>query len=130
MNFYEILQIPVDADERTIRSAFRRLVREHHPDTCGGASADNFRHIVEAYETLSVPTRRKQYDEAQSRCHRRDANPITSEHVVSVESMAGHRSPSFWQCSSPFTADDQVSHLFRLIDEVFRAFESDLFCYR
>ena len=62
MNYYVILGVPRDADLDTIRSAFRALVRRYHPDAGEGSSAERFRQIVTAYETLSDPIRRGHYD--------------------------------------------------------------------
>jgi curved DNA-binding protein CbpA len=53
MNCYSVLGVPSDADSETIRSAFRILARRYHPDSGSGSSAEKFRQIVEAYETLS-----------------------------------------------------------------------------
>lgn len=62
MDYYVILGIPRSADAESIRSAFRGLVRQYHPDAGAGSSVQRFREIVEAYETLSDPDRRRHYD--------------------------------------------------------------------
>jgi curved DNA-binding protein CbpA len=62
MNYYVILGIPSTADAAAIRSAFRARVRQYHPDAGAGSSPQRFREIVEAYETLSDPERRRTYD--------------------------------------------------------------------
>jgi len=62
MNYYLLLGISQDADADTIRSAFRALARRYHPDTGEGSSAEKFREILVAYETLNDPTRRSAYD--------------------------------------------------------------------
>jgi curved DNA-binding protein CbpA len=62
MNYYEVLGVPTHAGEKTIRTAFRNLVRRYHPDAGAGASTERFREVVEAYETLSQPARRRSYD--------------------------------------------------------------------
>ncbi len=72
MTFYAILGIPSDADQETIRSSYRNLVRRYHPDAGSGSSPEKFRHVVEAYETLSDPQRREAYD----RTLRRDPEPV------------------------------------------------------
>jgi curved DNA-binding protein CbpA len=81
MNFYVILGVPATADSATIRSAFRELVRQHHPDAGVGSSAQRFREIVEAYETLSDPERRRLYD-ASLRPH---ATPVTIEPLIPTD---------------------------------------------
>jgi curved DNA-binding protein CbpA len=62
MNYYLLLGVPHDADADTIRSAFRALARQYHPDAGEGSSADRFREILIAYETLNDPRRRGDYD--------------------------------------------------------------------
>jgi molecular chaperone DnaJ len=62
-DYYEILGIPRDADERTIKSAFRRLARELHPDVSDHPEAqERFREAAEAYEVLSKSETRELYD--------------------------------------------------------------------
>jgi len=62
-DYYEILGVGRSADEKTIRSAYRRLALKHHPDVAQGKrAADRFREIHEAYTVLSNPERRARYD--------------------------------------------------------------------
>ena len=62
MSYYVVLGIAEDADEDTVRSAFRALARRYHPDAGGGSSIVAFQRAREAYETLSDPERRRRYD--------------------------------------------------------------------
>ena len=62
MNFYAVLGVPRDADEETIRGAYRILARRYHPDRGAGSSAEKFRQVNEAYETLINPGSRQSYD--------------------------------------------------------------------
>jgi molecular chaperone DnaJ len=62
-DYYEILGVPRDADERAIKSSFRRLARELHPDVSDHPEAqERFREAAEAYEVLSKPETRGLYD--------------------------------------------------------------------
>jgi DnaJ-class molecular chaperone len=62
-NYYSILGVARTADQRTIRSAYRRLARQFHPDIANSPAAETpFLLIQEAYETLSDPEKRRQYD--------------------------------------------------------------------
>jgi DnaJ-class molecular chaperone len=63
MNYYSILGVDANADQTQIKRAYRDLVRKHHPDR--GGNAEEFKRINEAYETLSDPVRRQQYDNPQ-----------------------------------------------------------------
>ena len=62
-DYYEILGVPRDADERAIKSAFRKLARELHPDVSDHPEAhERFREAAEAYEVLSKSETRELYD--------------------------------------------------------------------
>ena len=62
-DYYELLGVPRDADEATIKKSFRRLARELHPDVSDHPEAEvRFREITEAYEVLSSSERRALYD--------------------------------------------------------------------
>ena len=63
-DYYKILGVPRDADEKTIKSAYRKLARKYHPDVNkGDASAEErFKEINEAYQVLSDPEKRAKYD--------------------------------------------------------------------
>ncbi|PWG01645.1 molecular chaperone DnaJ [Sphingosinicella humi] len=63
-DYYELLQVSRDADEKTIKSAYRRLAMECHPDRNGGCrdSEAKFKAITEAYDCLKDPQKRAAYD--------------------------------------------------------------------
>ena len=62
MNYYEILGINKDAPAQEIKKAMRDKAREHHPDHNGGASSDEFHKIKQAYDILSNPVLKQEYD--------------------------------------------------------------------
>jgi len=63
-DYYEILGVPRDADQATIKSAFRKLAMKLHPDQNPGCkiSEEKFKELGEAYSVLSDPDKRAQYD--------------------------------------------------------------------
>jgi curved DNA-binding protein len=63
-DYYSILGIPRDADEQTIRSAFRQKARVYHPDVNANKTeaTEKFKEINEAYTVLSDPDKRTRYD--------------------------------------------------------------------
>jgi DnaJ-class molecular chaperone len=63
-NLYEVLGISRGASQDDIRKAHRRLVREHHPDANpgDGSAEGRFKEIQQAYEVLSDPERKREYD--------------------------------------------------------------------
>ena len=62
-DYYKILGIARNADDKTIKSAYRKLARKYHPDVAKTKDAgDRFREVTEAYEVLSDPEKRRRYD--------------------------------------------------------------------
>jgi molecular chaperone DnaJ len=62
-DYYEVLGVPRDADENTIKSAYRKLARQHHPDVNKASDAEErFKEVNEAYEVLSDAEKRSAYD--------------------------------------------------------------------
>lgn len=67
-DYYAILGVPRDADAKTIKSAFRKLALQYHPDRNQDPEAeDRFKAIAEAYAVLSDPEKRAAYDTGQAR---------------------------------------------------------------
>lgn len=62
-DLYEILGVSKDASDSEIKKAFRRRARELHPDVNKAADAeDQFKELNKAYDVLSDPNKRAQYD--------------------------------------------------------------------
>lgn len=64
-DYYEILGVDKNADEATLKKAYRTLAKQCHPDTHpGDADAEaKFKELSEAYAVLSDPEKRRQYDQ-------------------------------------------------------------------
>lgn len=64
-NPYQALGVARDADADTIKKAFRKLAKEHHPDrNAGSAEAERkFKEVNAAFEVLSDPEKRALFDE-------------------------------------------------------------------
>lgn len=64
-DYYKTLGVARDASQKQLRNAYRRLAKKHHPDRQGGSKAaeERFKEITEAYQVLSDPKRRAQYDQ-------------------------------------------------------------------
>jgi curved DNA-binding protein len=63
-DYYKILGVSKDANEKDIKKAFRRLARQHHPDVNPDdpQAEERFKELNEAYEVLSDPEKRRKYD--------------------------------------------------------------------
>ncbi|KEY70284.1 hypothetical protein S7711_06987 [Stachybotrys chartarum IBT 7711] len=61
-SFYADLDVPVSAGEREIKSRYRRLAAQHHPDKGGNTGADFFIHLKLASDTLLDASKRFAYE--------------------------------------------------------------------
>ena len=77
---YETLQVSVNADPDTIHRLFRILAQRFHPDNQATGDPEQFRRLSEAYEVLSDPARRAQYDIQHSE-QRRERSRLLAEMV-------------------------------------------------
>ena len=61
---YEVLGVPRSADETTIKKAYRKLAKQHHPDANKNAprSKERFSEITSAYEIVGDKEKRRQFD--------------------------------------------------------------------
>ena len=131
MNFYAILGVSRDADDETIRNAYRILVRRYHPDRGAGSSAEKFRQVNEAYETLSDPGSRQSYDLSLQwaqppvpvRVERMVAQsgPFSQEDARVFGRFPARPSPTVFRTSPDF--DELFDRWFHSLDDLF--FESE-----
>jgi curved DNA-binding protein CbpA len=127
MDYYVVLGIAEDADEETIRGAFRALARRYHPDVGAGSSPIEFQRAREAYETLADPERRRRYDR-QLRASR--PQPVVIREVIVSgpfpEPLFTSRRDSF----APFRIQQLTatrSFFDQIVNEFFASFDDDLF---
>ena len=64
-DYYEVLGVSRDASPEEIKKAFRKLARKYHPDVNQDDkdAEKKFKEIKEAFDVLSDPARRQQYDQ-------------------------------------------------------------------
>lgn len=63
-DYYAVLGVSPDADDKTIKTAYRKLARQYHPDVSSHMDAEEkFKEVAEAYEVLHDKNKRAEYDE-------------------------------------------------------------------
>lgn len=64
-DYYEVLGVDRNADEKTIKRAYRKLAKKYHPDTNPGdkQAEQKFKEVTEAYTILTDPQKKKMYDQ-------------------------------------------------------------------
>ena len=99
---YDVLGVDRAESPQGIHTAYRRLAKQCHPDLVGGQSKEKFQGIQEAYEVLSDPDKRKNYDASIDKGGRRGKGGIDPEPLVPSqhrscasypEPLVGHSSP-------------------------------------
>src|SRR3990167_3344337 len=61
-DYYAVLGVSKGASQDEIKKAFRKLAHQYHPDK-GNGNEEKFKEINEAYQVLSNPEKRHQYDQ-------------------------------------------------------------------
>ena len=67
MNYYDVLGVSPTATPQEIKTAYRKLAIQHHPDQ--GGDAEKFKQVAEAYEVLKDPPKRAEYNNRTTRIH-------------------------------------------------------------
>jgi curved DNA-binding protein len=63
-DYYKILGVDPDANDKAIKTAYRKMARKYHPDVSAHDDAEaQFKEVVEAYEVLKDKAKRAEYDE-------------------------------------------------------------------
>jgi len=63
-DYYAVLGVSPEADDKTIKTAYRKLARQYHPDVSTHTDAEEkFKEVAEAYEVLHKKDKRAEYDE-------------------------------------------------------------------
>ena len=87
MDYYSTLGVPKNADAKSIKHAYKKLASKHHPDK-GGDEAE-FKKVQSAYETLSNPQKRQEYDNPNPFGGQGGGNPFNMNDIFGQGSPFG-----------------------------------------
>jgi len=107
-SYYELLGVGPTAEPETLRKAYRRLARKHHPDVSKDPRAhENMARINEAFETLTDPVKRNEYDAMLAGGHyaepTRERMPDKPVVVRLIQRLKAHKTPVYAVSFAPDT---------------------------
>lgn len=91
-SLYDVLGVPKSADEKTIKSAYRKLARKYHPDVNPNdrSAEEKFKEVSAAYEVVGDPEKRKLYDQYGDNWSAVQANgPRAASGATNEDDMGG-----------------------------------------
>jgi DnaJ-class molecular chaperone len=94
-DLYKILGVSEDADEATIKKAYRKLAKEFHPDVTGGdkKKTERFKEINEAYDVLGDKQKRAEYERLKHAPVRPDGMPEGFDPEIFARTFGGGARP-------------------------------------
>ncbi|MEM1367815.1 MAG: DnaJ domain-containing protein [Cyanobacteria bacterium P01_H01_bin.15] len=135
-SLYHILEVPETASQEEIKRAYRRLVKEYHPDRQDGQASDvKTIELNAAYEILGDPERRRHYDHkhvlaAESASARRQARTATAQEQYQ-RSRANHQqnisAQKIWLKQSYQPTRRRINKIINPLKTQLRALSSDPF---
>lgn len=102
LSAYDLLGIAFTAFPDDIRSAFRRLVKQYHPDVAGESGREMFEDIQDAYKLLSDPKQKKKYDAIRKLQEKKPATDFDGmwSQMVSSSMTYVHRPNNYYYSGS------------------------------
>jgi hypothetical protein len=112
-DYYALLGTTPDATPAQIKSAYRKLAKQYHPDVnTSSDAAEKFREITEAYDTLTDPDRRRRYD----RLHGSRRTTFTGE-----DEWPGYARPGHGTRTGSGSANgngSHASHILKVLEDI------------
>ena len=82
MDLYDALDLSSDCSQEDIKKQYRKMAKKHHPDH--GGDEEKFKNIQLAYDTLSDPEKRKEYDETGRFNHQQDSRSVVITELANL----------------------------------------------
>jgi curved DNA-binding protein CbpA len=109
LTHYQVLQVPTSSTTKEIKSAFRKLSKQFHPDMNQGwntkQTKEKYIQIVHSYETLSDENKRREYDKSIHIHARPDfmaPGKVYSPGGINITRNRVHYGASYQKCDSPY----------------------------
>lgn len=110
-DYYSQLGVDSNADDKTIKTAYRKLAKQYHPDVSKHPQAeDKFKEVAEAYEVLHNTTKRAEYDALVA-----NRNYQKTKHQQSGQSKAGDFANGNFRTGGEGYSDQDFSDFFNSI---------------
>lgn len=107
-DFYQMLGVTRDADEKAIKKAFKKLSLEYHPDRRNSDSEEKFMKLSHAYEVLTTPEKKEIYDRYGEEGLKGGRN---YNHEEIYDNYFGHKNPHMMYNHAPFYQNSEVINL-------------------
>src|SRR6476620_3146734 len=113
-DLYKTLGVAENADDASIKKAYRKLAKEYHPDVTGNdkKKTERFKEINEAYAVLGEPQKRKEYDRLKHAPMRPDGMPEGFDADAFARTFGGARATAGGVEFGDFDVSDIFSSLF------------------
>mgnify|MGYP003575298980 CR=1 FL=1 len=121
-DYYAVLGVTSRESLHDIKSAYRHLAKQFHPDRAGMEGQEQFQQIQEAYEVLSDPGKRKEYDASLDRRRLSKASGIAPEPLVPRHDRSSLNSPE--PLKSP--SEESMFEALYLVSQGFESADNDM----
>lgn len=120
-DYYEVLGVDRSAPESEIKKAYRTLSKKYHPDLNpdNKEAEENFKMIAEAYETLSNPEKKSNYDRFGHGQPSQGGNPFTNMDDILRNFGFGNGNPFGQRNNGPRFGQDLKLNLKLTLEEIF-----------
>ena len=85
VDYYNLLQVNPNCDERILEVAYRYFAKLYHPDHAETADVDKFNEVTDAYRMLRDPERRAEYDRAYASYSKETNNRFVSNDALDID---------------------------------------------
>jgi len=118
MDYYKLLGISKNADQEEIKKAYKEQALKWHPDKNKDKNAlNNFRNISEAYQILSDPIKREEYDKSKINININNNKPRTNYRFQMSKQSNSMRDP-FEMYNDMFAVFEVINDMFMMMDTI------------